>query len=227
MEEFRDAWVVIAAYNEAEMIGTVVEGLLPRFGNVVVVDDGSPDNTAGEARKAGAHVVVHPINLGQGAALQTGMRYALRQNAAAVATFDADGQHRVDDLEAMVTRLTDEKLDAVLGSRFLGDTTTVPKARRLLLQVARIITWITSGVRLTDAHNGLRVFSAQAAERLRIRQNRMAHASEIIHQVGKLKLVFVEHPVTIDYTEYSKQKGQRWWSGFAILRDLFTGALLK
>jgi glycosyltransferase involved in cell wall biosynthesis len=217
-----NTWVVIAAYNEAAVVGALVADVRQRFPNSVVVDDGSADETAAEARAAGATVVRHPINLGQGAALETGIRYALAQGAEAIATFDADGQHRVSDLEAMVERLFDGSWDVVLGSRFLGTSDSVPRGRRILLRAARLFTVAVSGVRLTDAHNGLRVLSADAARRIRIRQNRMAHASEIVHKLRALNLRYTEHAVTIDYTEHSRAKGQRWWGSINIVGDLLS-----
>lgn len=222
---FDSTWLVIPAFNESAVLGAVVTQARQRFPQVVVVDDCSTDNTAAVAHDAGAHVVRHPINLGQGAALQTGFRYALSQGASAVATFDADDQHDVGDLEKMTLRLFEGGYDAVIGSRFLGDASTVPFARRLLLKAAVLFTWVVSGVRLTDAHNGLRVFRAAAAARINLRQNRMAHASEIINQIKSLDLKYTEHPVTIRYTEHSMRKGQRWHSSIAILRDLFLGSL--
>lgn len=223
---YGDTWLVVPAYNEGPVIAEVITNTRKTFPNVVVVDDCCSDDSGAQALAAGAHVLRHPINLGQGAALQTGIDFAVSQGAKFIATFDADGQHRVGDLRGMVARLAeDEKLDIVIGSRFLGDATSVPAGRRLLLKAARLFTRIVSGINLTDAHNGLRVFRARTAGKIKIRQNRMAHASEIVHQLKALDLVYEEFPVTIDYTEHSMQKGQRWWSSFAILRDLLVNSL--
>ncbi len=127
----------------------------------------------------------------------------------------------------MVDVLRRQEADVVLGSRFLGKTVGLPRSRRLLLRAAVLLTWITEGIRLTDAHNGLRVFTRAAAQRLKITQNRMAHASEIIGQIGKYRLRYIEHPVTIVYTDYSKKKGQRLFDSFNVLADLIIGRLAR
>ncbi|GAA5180696.1 glycosyltransferase family 2 protein [Niveibacterium umoris] len=222
---FSDVWVVIAAYNEGTVLSDVVRTVRAAFQNVVVVDDGSSDDTAEAAASAGAVVVRHPINLGQGAALQTGIDFALRAGADAVVTFDADGQHRVEDAQLMLERLWQNKWDVAIGSRFLGSAENIPPIRRMVLRLAALFTWATAGVRLTDAHNGLRAITAQAARKLRIRQNRMAHASEIIEMIGRSQLRVGEVPVKIIYTEYSLAKGQKLSNSIHIVLDLLMGRI--
>lgn len=220
-------WVVVPAFNEDTVIGRSIAGLRERFPHIVVVDDGSEDATGAEALRAGAVVVPHPLNLGQGAALQTGIQYALARGATYVATFDADGQHRVQDLLGMLEVLAGEPLDIVLGSRFLGHGEGMSRGRALLLRAGVKFTNFTTGVKLTDAHNGLRVMTASAARRLHIGQDRMAHASELIAQIGKLGLRVREVPVTITYSAYSVAKGQKMSNSFRILADLVVGWLLR
>jgi glycosyltransferase involved in cell wall biosynthesis len=219
--------VVVPAFNESAIIGPSVRGLRSRFAHVVVVDDGSVDATAAAALAAGATVLRHGVNAGQGAALQTGIDYALARGAAYVATFDADGQHQVEDLVAMLAVLQASPHDIVLGSRFLGHAEGLTVARRLVLKAAVLFTNLTTGVRLTDAHNGLRVMTASAARLLHIRQDGMAHASELIEQIGRLGLRYAEVPVTITYSDYSRAKGQRLSNSLLILRDLVAGWLLR
>ena len=219
--------VVIAAYNEGEMIAGVVAGAARVFPAVVVVDDGSCDATAAGALSAGATVLVHPINLGQGAALQTGIEYAVGTGAEYIATFDADGQHDIMDVCEMVRTLESTGAQVALGSRFISHGGAVPLARRLLLRAATVFTRLTSGLKVTDAHNGLRVLRADAAKRIRLRQNRMAHASEILGQIGELGLSYVEVPVHIRYTEYSRAKGQSGFGAVNILIDLLMARLRK
>lgn len=213
-------WIVIAAFNEAGALRPVVEECRVHFPSVVVVDDGSVDQTASEARRGGAIVLRHIVNLGQGASLQTGIEYALRQGATIIVTFDADGQHSVADVSAMISRLKEADADVVLGSRFLGNTIGMPRSKWVTLKLAIAFTWLTSGVRLSDAHNGLRVFTRRAAILLDLKQNRMAHASEIVEFIGKSRLRYVEHPVTIAYSDYSKAKGQSLWGSINIISDL-------
>ena len=219
------AWVVIAAYDEARMIGQVVAGLTSGPYRVVVVDDGSHDATAEAAARAGAEVLRHPLNLGQGAALQTGIEYALLRGAERIVTFDADGQHRPLDVAVLLDALRVEKADFVLGSRFLGTAVAMPPLRRLILRAATWFTRLTTGLEVTDAHNGLRAMTRRGASAIHLRQNRMAHASEILHQIAASGLPYVEAPVTIEYSRYSLAKGQRASEFVVILLDLFARRL--
>ena len=221
-------WVVIPAFNEAEVIAGVVADLLARQAcTVVVVDDCSADNTGSAAGTAGATVLRHAINLGQGAALQTGIQYALSGGASLIATFDADGQHRSEDIAALLEMQRRSAADVVLGSRFLGSAQGLPTARKWLLKGAVYFTWLTAGVRLSDAHNGLRLLTRAAAARVCIRQNRMAHASELISQFRLLGLRFVEVPVTVRYTAYSLRKGQGLLGALVIVAELIVGRLSR
>lgn len=216
------AWLVIPLYNEATVIGEVVHGALATFPNIVCVDDGSNDSCGEIARKSGAWLVTHPINLGQGAALQTGIEFALKQSGCEyVVTFDADGQHSVSDAAAMVTRLKQEPLDIIVGSRFLENTSNVSSLKRTVLKLAISFEKWRTGLKLTDAHNGLRAMNRDAASRIKITQNRMAHASEITSRISELNLRYSEQPVTITYTEYSKGKGQSIWNSVNILSELW------
>lgn len=223
----RRTWIVIAAYNEGPAIGRVVAGLRSTWPCVVVVDDGSVDDTLAAARAAGARGVRHPVNLGQGAALQTGIEFALRQGAQFVVTFDADGQHVPDDIAALLAPLERGEADIACGSRFLGRAVDLPAARRIVLRLAARFTRWTTGLPLTDAHNGLRAMTAHCARTVRIRQNRMAHASEIVSEVARHRLRMVEVPTTVVYTEYSLRKGQRLSGALRILVDLLVSRLYR
>jgi glycosyltransferase involved in cell wall biosynthesis len=215
-----DAWLVIPLFNEATVIEEVVRHAREVFPHVVCVDDASTDDSAARAEAAGAVVVRHPFNLGQGAALQTGMAYALAAtDAAYLVTFDADGQHRVEDAAAMVQRAREEDLAVVFGSRFLDDRTRPGLLKKVVLKGAVWLTNQQTGMRLTDAHNGLRVLRRDAATALDLRQNRMAHATEIVLQLGRTGLPWAEHPVHIVYTDYSRAKGQSLMNSVNILVD--------
>jgi len=222
---FPNVWVVIAAYNEGQVISDVIAGLRQTPHRIVVVDDGSADATADRAQIAGATVVRHPINLGQGASLQTGIEFALANGAEFIVTFDADGQHRTTDIAVMLEALRRNRADFALGSRFLGTELHVPALRRLVLRAATWFTRVTTGLRVSDAHNGLRAMTRRGAGVIRLRQNRMAHASEILDQIASSGLNYVEVPVTIDYSRYSMAKGQRSSELLIILLDLFARRL--
>ncbi|MEO9201632.1 MAG: glycosyltransferase family 2 protein [Mycobacterium sp.] len=214
-------WVVVPMHNEATVIGQVVEEVLRTFDFVVCVDDGSTDDSVAEARSAGATVVEHPINLGQGASLQTGFSFALRDpQMTEVVTFDADGQHSVADARAMVQQLREKNLDVVVGSRFLDDRTQIAGLRKLILKTAARYTRWTTGMALTDAHNGLRVIDRDLLAKIRLTQNRMAHASELIDQIGDLKANWAEYPTHIMYTDYSRSKGQSLLNSVNILVEI-------
>ena len=224
---FSQVWVIIAAYNEAGVLARVITTVASYGYRVVVVDDGSKDATRQIALANGALAIQHPMNLGPGAALQTGITYALAQGADAIVTFDADGQHRASEIEFLLSKLIRENAEFSLGSRFLGRSLKVPAARRALLRLATVFTCLTIGLRLTDTHNGLRAMTRQGATTIRIRQNRMAHASEILSQIADGGLRYVEVPVTIDYTAYSLAKGQKIGDSLTILSDLITEKLVR
>lgn len=214
-------WFVVPLFNEGTVIGDVVRDLRRRYPLVVCVDDGSQDDSARIAEAAGAAVVRHPYNMGQGAALKTGIDYALRDpQMRQIVTFDADGQHQVDDAAAMIAQRDAEGVDIVLGSRFLDTRTRPGLLKRLVLRAAIVYSNLTSGVRLTDAHNGLRVIGREACEKITIEQNRMAHASEIVEEIGRHGLTVAEHPVHILYTDYSRSKGQSVLNSVNIVIDM-------
>src|SRR5712692_2046063 len=221
----RSVWVVIAAYNEATVIAAVIADLKSAGYRVAVVDDGSADATARTAAEAGAAVVRHPINLGQGAGLQTGIEFALLEGADVIVTFDGDGQHRATDIPGLIDALDAQGADFVLGSRFLGGSLNQPLSRRVMLEAATWFTRVTTGLRITDTHNGLRAMTRRGASHIRLRQNRMAHASEILHQIADSGLKYVEAPVTIEYSAYSLSKGQTLGDSLMILTDLFARRL--
>lgn len=223
-QEFADTWLVIPLYNEAEVIGDVVSEARQTFRNIVCVDDGSSDNSGERAREAGAYVIQHPINLGQGAALQTGITFVLeRTNGQYLVTFDADGQHQVSDAAAMVEEARQQNLSIIYGSRFLNGKAEVGSMKRLVLKTAALATRLKTGLKLTDAHNGLRLLRRDAAERIDLKQNRMAHATEIVSQLAATGLKWMEMPVHIRYTEYSKKKGQSLLNSVNIVVELLLG----
>jgi glycosyltransferase involved in cell wall biosynthesis len=218
----RDVCVIIPVYNEGEVVRQTIEQVLAYYSNVVCVDDGSRDNSAQRIQETKALLVEHPINMGQGAALQTGIEFALQDpHTNYFVTFDADGQHDPKDVGTMLTALKHDKLDVVLGSRFLGATVNMPRLKRLVLSGAIRFTNIFSSVRLTDTHNGLRVFNRAFAERVDIRMTGMAHASEIIDKIGKGGWKYKEVPVTIHYTDYTRAKGQSVLNSLNIVMELF------
>ena len=220
-------WIVVPAFQESGRIRTTLLELLPHYTNVVVVDDGSPDDTGADARSCGVWVVRHPINRGQGASLQTGIDFALLQGAETIVTFDGDGQHDPADIPAMLEPVQSGEADIALGSRFLGNTIGMPFSRRIVLKLAVVFTRVVSRIRVTDSHNGFRVFSRASAQVLRIRQDRMAHASEILDEIRRLGLKFCEVPVTFRYSAATLAKGQSSWNALRIVWQFLVGKVVK
>ncbi len=221
--EFADVWIVIPAFNEAGVIGEVVADVRSVFDHVVCVDDGSSDDTGEIALRAGAHLVRHPVNLGQGAAIQTGVEYARRQPGAQIfVTFDGDGQHRVKDVVTMVDRLKAGDADVVIGTRFgRSGFSKPPLLKRVVLQTAARLSPRGRRLGLTDTNNGLRVFNKTVADGLDITMSGMSHASEFVALVDENHWRVVEEPVEVLYTEYSKAKGQPLLNGVNIIFDGF------
>jgi glycosyltransferase involved in cell wall biosynthesis len=219
---FDDVWVVIPVYNETKVIADVVDDVLATFPHVVCVDDGSSDGSSEQISTTKAHLVKHPINMGQGAALQTGLKYALAQpDGRYFVTFDADGQHQIADVMSMLAVARSGGADVVLGSRFLQqERQGVPWLKRLVLRTVAALSPTARRLNLTDAHNGLRVMTRPVVERLRITMNGMAHASEIVGYFARASWRVEEVPVTILYTDYSRAKGQSLYNGVNILFDL-------
>lgn len=227
----QDTWLIIPCFNEGTVIGDVIRHARETFPNIVAVNDGSSDNSAEEIHKAGAHLVNHPVNLGQGAAIQTGVEYARSQPGAQYfVTFDADGQHQVKDVVAMLDRLRNEDVDIIVGTRFgrpRKEDDQVPWIKRLVLKTVVLLSSRTRKLGLTDAHNGLRVFNKKVADELNIRMNGMSHASEFVAQMDERGWRVSEQPVDILYTEYSMSKGQSLINGVNILADGFIARRLK
>jgi glycosyltransferase involved in cell wall biosynthesis len=222
-------FVVIPAYNEAPQIASVVQPLVDMGYSVVVVDDGSQDETWKLLATLAVHRLRHAVNLGQGAALQTGMTYALSQGAEYIVHFDADGQHQPQDIDILLEPLLSGKAQVTLGSRFLLKSShhRIPWAKRLVLRGGILVNGLLTGVWLTDAHNGLRALTRRAAQAIRLKENGYAHASEILGQFGSSKTGYVERPMTVLYTAYSQRKGQPILNALNILIDLLLRKMFR
>lgn len=223
-----DVWVIVPCYNEGPVVREVIARVREHFPHVVAVDDGSRDNSASEILAAGARLVQHPVNMGAGAAYQTGIEFALRDPGAAIfVTFDADGQHRVEDVVAMVDHLRSVDVDVLIGSRFMGTVAGMSTSRRALLKAAVVFERATSGISLTDAHQGLRVFRRSFAEILDLRSHDMSWASEFLTRMAEHQTTYEEFPVHVLYTDYSRGKGQRSINSVNIGVDVLINKLLR
>ncbi len=215
--EQNNVWVIIPAYNEEQKIVAVVNQVLEYTPNVVVIDDGSRDNTLAEAKRTNAWVLGHCINRGQGAAIRTGIEFALGKGAEIIVTFDSDGQHDVTEISKMVQPIVEGQTAAVLGSRFLEGSHNAPLVRRVILQGGVVFTRVVSRIDVTDTHNGFRALSRPAAKMIEINQDRMTHASEILDQISKKKISYTEVPVTIRYSDETLASGQSSWNAISIV----------
>ena len=218
--DLTNVWVVIPTYNECESLGAVLASLRHLPVTVTVVDDGSTDGSHELAISNADWTLQHFINLGQGAALQTGIQFALEQGAETIVTFDADGQHDPQDILTLVRALRDNNADFALGSRFKGQASNMPLSRKLTLKFGVLFTRVISGIDVTDTHNGLRAFTRRGASAINLKLNRMEHSSEILDQIKESGLKYVEAPVSIGYSAYSLAKGQRSTAAFRIVGKL-------
>lgn len=220
-------FVVVPSFNEAGQLRHTIAPLIEQGYSVVIVDDCSTDNTVQTIRDLSVYYLRHPINLGQGAALQTGMNFCVQQDATFVVHFDADGQHDYREIPLLINALITQAADVALGTRFKRaiDVAAIPVFRRIVLRVAILVNGIMTGLWLSDAHNGFRAFTKSAASKIKITENRMAHATEILSLIKQQKLKVVEVPVHIEYTNYSKMKGQSSSNSINILIDLILNKL--
>ncbi|CRR78368.1 MULTISPECIES: glycosyltransferase family 2 protein [Stenotrophomonas maltophilia group] len=226
--EYSNVAVVIPAYNEGSAIKDTIHAIPGNFPKIIVIDDGSRDDTHERVRETRATLIRHPINLGQGAGLQTGIDAALLDPAIEyIVTFDADGQHRIEDVERMLAYAAQHKVQIVMGSRFLGKAVNMPRMKRVILKAAVWFSNVTSGVHLTDTHNGLRVIHRSAAERLKLELPDFSHASEIVERIGQQHFSYAEVPVTIIYSEYSRSKGQSMINAINIAFDAILRKVIK
>ncbi len=220
-------FIVVPSFNEGHRLNAVLDDLSRTGHRIVVVDDGSRDQTVDVGKRHNCYVLRHTFNRGQGAALQTGITFALREGADAIVTFDADGQHQTADMPALLEPVLSGRADVSLGNRFLSRRSNVPPVRRIVLQLGRLFTWMTSGMRVGDCHNGYRAFSRKGAAAISMKQDRMAHASEIYDQIRAAALSYEEVPVTIRYSAETFAKGQKLSNSLSVLFQYLHGKIAQ
>lgn len=218
--------VVIPTYNEASHIAEIVSAVKPLVQEVVVVDDGSSDATADIASAAGATVLQHIINCGPGAATQTGLSYASMSDADYVVTFDGDGQHDPEDIPKALECIQKGKKDIVIGSRFLKKN-NIPWLRVWANRTANIITFLLSGILISDSQSGFKVFSRHALSKITITANGFEFCTEIIRGIAKANLSYAEYPIKVYYSEESMAKGQNFSTGVVTVFKLIVRSLMR
>ncbi|MCD6156584.1 MAG: glycosyltransferase family 2 protein [Candidatus Atribacteria bacterium] len=214
--------IVIPAYNESRTIGRLIKQLLKNgYSEVVVVDDGSQDETFRQAQKAGAEVLRLPINRGTGGALRTGFEFVLKEKKAEIVVMmDADLQHKVEDIEKLIEPIRKKEAEVVIGSRLLKQASRMPFFRRVANWLGNLVTFLLTGLRVSDSQSGFRAIKREALEKMKLKSNRFEICSEMISEIARLKLSWREVPISTVYTSYSLSKGQNWRNGFKTLARL-------
>ena len=221
-------FILIPAYNEESTIGQVLDSLKVRFKNIIVVNDGSTDETQSIIEKKDVIIIRHTLNLGQGAAISSGMNYLKNKNTAeALITFDADGQHSVEDAVSFAKEIIKSDEEIIFGSRFIKNKANIPYLKRIILKAVTLITNLLTNTRLSDTHNGLKAIKVSCLNKISITIDGFAFESQIIQQINKKKIRYKEMPTNTIYTDYSKRKGQKLLNGLIILEDLIKSIKLK
>jgi UDP-N-acetylglucosamine---dolichyl-phosphate N-acetylglucosaminyltransferase len=198
--------ILIPAFNEAKVIGDVIQKIKKHgYPNIVVIDDKSTDETAAVAKSAGAKVITHKVNLGAGGATRTGLEYAKTHKFDYAVTLDADGQHDPAEIKKLLE--VAPHYDVVIGSRMIKPK-GMPFPRLILNFGGSVFTWILYGVYVKDSQSGFKVFNKNALHKIKIIMTRFEFCSELLYRIRKAKLSFVEVPIRTIYTEYSLSKGQ-------------------
>jgi glycosyltransferase involved in cell wall biosynthesis len=229
MNKIKDTAVIVPAYNEEISIEKTIKNIKKYFEFIVVIDDCSTDDTSLIAKENGATVIKHPINLGAGAATQTGIDYILQNitNIKYFATFDADGQHNIIDLVKMRDAIIKRNDDIIIGSRFLGNVKNIKLTKKILLKMGIRFSNLTSKTHFTDTHNGIRIFNKKVAKTIKLQEPRYQFCSEIIEKIHKNKYKYSEFPVSIIYTKHSSAKGQKGINAINIAFDTILNKFIK
>lgn len=215
---------VIPAYNEEKNIISVLDDVKKYVERIVVVDDCSADKTYELAGRAGAVVLRHIVNRGQGAALRTGTEYALKNGADIIVHFDADGQFLAKEIKDIIRPIENSEAEIVFGSRFLEKKSSMPFFKKYFIMPLAMLFINMMGVKkITDPQSGFRALSRKAAEAIKIEHDGMAHCSEILVKTFQNKLKFKEVPITVIYSEF----GQRFGGGARIIKDIFIKKIIS
>ncbi|MBX2875834.1 MAG: glycosyltransferase family 2 protein [Saprospiraceae bacterium] len=214
------SYIVIPAKDEAPRLGSVLQSLQSHgYQNIVVVNDGSTDRTQQVARSYGATVLKHFVNLGPGAATQTGIEFALAQGAKYILTIDADGQHLAEDIAPLLQEIVNSKADVVIGSRFLQSNALIPRSRLFFNKVANFVTAFFTGIYVSDSQSGMKVFTADFAKKLDFKFNGFEFCTELFRIIYREKAILSEVPIQVIYTKETMEKGQSFGNGiFMVLR---------
>ena len=219
---YQNTYIIIPAKDEATRIGNVILSTQEcGFHDIIVVDDGSTDHTAEVARTCGATLVQHHINLGPGAATQTGIAYAIQLGATNIVTIDADQQHYPQDIPAIVQKLKQENLDIVLGSRFLKDNHQVPYSRIFYNKIANVVSSMATGVVVSDSQSGMKAFTAEFAKKSKLHHCGFEFCIELLRYIKIHNAKYSEVPIRVMYNKETMNKGQNLFVGLRMLNRIF------
>lgn len=214
--------LIVPAYNEASAIGAVL-AKIQAIGPwpIVVINDGSTDDTAALALAAGAKVCTHKLNRGPGAATMTGIAYAKKEGYTYAITIDGDDQHNPEDLPALLQPLLAGEADLVIGNRFMKGTNAIPRSRVLFNGIANLTTYLFSHKWVSDTQSGLKALGPVALERLTLEMDGYEFCSELIIKAMHNRLRVVEVPVDVHYSAQTMAKGQNLFTGIKTITNLF------
>lgn len=205
--------ISIPAYNESQTINKVLTRIpakLPNVKNVkiLVIDDGSNDHTSNKIRKRGVYIIRHMINRGLGASIGTAFKFAKQKKFDLLVTMDADGQHDPLEVDRLIKPIIIRGIDVVIGSRLIKNSEKMPLSRKIVNNLANVITYLFTGIWSSDTQSGFRAFSKKAINKIELVSQRMEVSSEIFSEINKYKLSYTEIPVKTMYSKYSLGKGQ-------------------
>lgn len=224
MINLEKVWVFLPAFNEAQVIQGVIQRIKAcGFSNIVVIDDGSSDNTAECARLQGVYSLSFCINRGVGAAIQAAIIYAKRKGIDYLVLIDADGQHYPEDIPVLLEAMENEQADIVIGSRFLDRQSKIPKSRIFFNKIANLLTTMGQTT-VSDSQSGFRLLNKKSIESLDLELDSYGVCTEMIWKTKKQNLRLVEVPIRVLYNAYSMSKGQNFWKGiktaYSLLKNL-------
>ena len=228
MANLENIYIIVPAFNESKVLEKNLKNLKKYFDNIIVVDDGSTDNTLEIINRLGLISIHHPINLGQGAAIKSGFNFVKKlNNIHGVITFDADGQHSPADANIFANEILTSDKDIIFGSRFINHSNNVPLIKKFILKIATKLSNIILKMNLSDTHNGLKAFKIDSLNKINITIDRYAFETEMLMQISKQKLSYKELHTEIVYTPYSLKKGQSIRNGMIIMESIFKLILRK
>lgn len=232
MNNSKKVCILIPAFNEARVVGNVIKSMRNELkkaqldADIVLVDDGSSDDTSIVAEKMGVLVIKHILNTGAGGATATGLKYSKKFGYLMAATMDADGQHDPRDVIRGLKILHKENIDLLIGSRLINSS-GMSKLKVIGNKALSYLTFLLCGVNMTDSQSGLRIYSKKSLNELKWNNRGYEFCSEMILRAKQQNLIIAEYPIKAIYTDYSKAKGQNNWNAINIIKSLLKNRIME